>query len=118
MNKPLIYVGSLLMGSLASVAHADCAYPKPPESMPDPKTATQPDMIAAMAAFKQYNSDVDAYVVCLDEETTAKSKEAAGAGAIMQIKAIQAKKKTAATDERQAKIEAFNKTVREFKARG
>lgn len=118
MNKPLIYVGSLLVGSFASMAHADCVYPKAPESMPDPKTATQPDMIAAMSAFKQYNTDVDAYVVCLDEETAAKAKDAAGAGAIMQIKAIQAKKKTAATDERQAKIEAFNKAVRDFKARG
>lgn len=115
MNKLLI---GTLIGLASPLAFADCSYPKAPEASPDPKTATQPEMIAAMSAFKQYNADVDAYVACLDEETAAKTKDAAAAGAIMQIKAIQAKKKAAATDERQTKIDAFNKTVRDFKARG
>jgi len=118
MKNSLFYLGGSVLCLTANLAFADCTYPKAPDSMPDPKAATQPEMIAAMSAFKQYNADVDAYVACLDEETTAKVKDASGAGAIMQIKAIQAKKKSSAMDEREAKIETFNKAVRTFKARG
>ena len=117
--KSLIAALSILtLGTLATTAHADCTYPKPPDAMPDASSASKDQMLAAMATFKQYNTDVDAYVACLDQETADKVKDAGGAGAIMQIKAIQAKKKTAATDERTAKIEEFNKQVRAFKAKG
>jgi hypothetical protein len=117
--KPIVVALSILsLCALASAAHADCTYPKPPESMPEASSATKEVMIAAMAAFKQYSADVDAYVACLDQETNDKVKEAGGVGAIMQIKALQAKKKTSASDERQAKIEEFNKQVRAFKAKG
>jgi len=117
--KPLVAaLGIFTLGVLATTAHADCAYPKPPDSMPDASTATKDQMLAAMALFKQYNTDVDAYVACLDQETADKVKDAGGAGAIMQIKAMQAKKKSAASDERTAKIEEFNKQVRAFKAKG
>lgn len=118
MKTNPLFLGASLLCLVTNLAFAECTYPKAPDAVPDPKAATQPEMIAAMSAFKQYNADVDAYVACLDEETSAKVKEAAGAGAIMQIKAIQAKKKSSAMDERQAKIEAFNKAVREFKAKG
>lgn len=99
-------------------AHAECSYPKAPDSLPDGKSASEPEMVAAMSAFKQYNTDVDAYLACLDEETAAKSKEAGAASAIMQIKAMQSKKRSSANDERQAKIDEFNKQVRTFKAKG
>lgn len=118
MKKSLLILGCAALSLTSHIALADCTYPKAPDAVPDPGTATQPEMIAAMSAFKQYNTDVDAYVACLDTETAEKVKEAGAAGAIMQIKAIQAKKKSAATDERQTKIDAFNKAVREFKAKG
>lgn len=118
MKKSLLILGCATLCMASKFALADCTYPKAPDAVPDPKTATQPEMIAAMSAFKQYNTDVDAYVSCLDTETTDKVKEAGAAGAVMQIKAMQAKKKTAATDERQTKVELFNKAVREFKAKG
>lgn len=118
MKKNLLVVTGAVLCFASTLAIAECTFPKAPDATPDGKTATQPDMIAAMAAFKQYNADVEAYVTCLDEETAAKIKEAGGTGAIMQIKAIQSKKKNSALDERAAKIEVFNKEVREFKARG
>ncbi|MGE0115416.1 MAG: hypothetical protein AB7T07_11120 [Steroidobacteraceae bacterium] len=118
MKKTQMTLGSILLCMASHMAFADCTYPKAPDAVPDAKSASQAEMLAAMSEFKQYNSDVDAYVTCLDEETTAKVKDAGAAGAIMQIKAMQAKKKSAATDERQAKIEAFNKAVREFKSKG
>lgn len=111
--RQILLISCLLM---AGWAQADCAYPKPPGEIPNPKAATEAEMIEAMKNFKAYNADVDAYVTCLDKETEEKVKEASAAGAIMQIKAIQAKKKSSATDERQATIESFNKAVREFKA--
>jgi hypothetical protein len=118
MKKNLLFVTGAALCLVSSLAAAECTYPKAPDATPEAKTATQPEMIAAMAAFKQYNADVEAYVACLDEETTAKVKEAGGTGAIMQIKAMQSKKKNSALDERAAKIEVFNKAVREFKSRG
>ncbi len=118
MRNSLTCLASILLSMTSQMALADCTFPKAPDAMPNPKSASQPEMIAAMSAFKQYNADVDAYVACLDEETSAKVKEASGAGAIMQIKAMQAKKKSSALDEREAKIDSFNKAVREFKAKG
>ena len=118
MNKSLLSWGGSFLCLASSLAFADCTYPKAPDAMPDPKSATQPEMIAAMTSFKAYNAEVDAYVACLDEETSAKVKDAGGAGAIMQIKAMQAKKKSAALDEREAKIDSFNKAVRAFKSKG
>jgi hypothetical protein len=117
--KPKIAVLSLLaLLSVATSAMADCTYPQPPAVMPDGNAASKEDMVAAAGQYKQYNTDVDAYVACLDQETEAKIKEAAGAGAIMQIKSLQAKKKSSAIDERQAKIDEFNKQLRAFKAKG
>ena len=118
MKMNLLFVSGAVLCFASNLALAECNYPKAPDAPPDAKTATQPEMIAAMSAFKQYNADVEAYVACLDEETTAKVKDAGGAGSIMQIKAMQSKKKNSALDERAAKIEVFNKAVREFKARG
>lgn len=118
MRKKFVLFGSLSLCLLGLTAQADCTYPKPPDAVPDGKTASEPEMIAAMAAFKKYNTDVDAYLVCLDEETSAKTKDAAGASAIMQIKAMQSKKRSSASDERQAKIDEFNKQVRTFKSKG
>jgi hypothetical protein len=118
MKMNLLLLSATALYLTSNLALAECTYPKAPDAPPDAKAATQPEMIAAMSAFKQYNADVDAYVVCLDEETAAKVKEAGGTGAIMQIKAMQSKKKNSALDERAAKIDVFNKAVRDFKSRG
>ena len=118
MKASLISLASVVSLACSISAYAECTYPKAPDAIPDGKTASEPEMIAAMSAFKQYNADVDAYLACLDEETAAKSKEASGASAIMQIKAMQSKKRASATDERQAKIDEFNKQVRSFKSKG
>lgn len=116
--KRLISLAGVISLACSMSAHAECAYPKAPDALPDGKTASEPEMMAAMSAFKQYNTDVDSYLACLDQETAEKSKDAAGASAILQIKAMQSKKRASATDERQAKIDEFNKQVRTFKTKG
>jgi hypothetical protein len=111
---------TLCMLAIASLglsfsAHADCAFPKAPASMPDGKTASEAEMLAAMQAFKAYNDEVTAFGTCLEEETKSKS---AGTAQIMQLKTMQAKKHNAAVDELQAKARLFNEQVRIYKARG
>jgi hypothetical protein len=101
-----------------ATAEADCTYPKTPESVPDGKTASQEVMVSAMTVFKQYNSDVTAYLACLGTETADKVRDAGGAtSAIMQIKSMQGKKHNSAVDELQSMANKFNAEVRNFKAR-
>jgi hypothetical protein len=96
-------------------AHAECAFPKAPATIPDGKTATEQEMVAAMQAFKAYNDEVNAFGACLEEETKTKS---AGTAQLMQLKTMQSKKHNAAIEELQAKAKLFNEQVRIFKTRG
>jgi hypothetical protein len=105
---------ALVLLAAASVANADCTFPKAPATIPDGKTATEAEMVSAMAAFKAYNEEVTAFGTCLDSETKAKS---AGTAQMMQIKTMQTKKLNAAVEELQAKAKLFNEQVRAFKAR-
>lgn len=111
----------LLTGLLASgFAQAECIYPKAPASMPDGATATEQEMIDGMKAVKEYNSQVTAYLNCLDMEMQSRI-DAAGAEAppdqIAQIKAIQAKRHNAAVEELEAHANRFNEQVKVYKAR-
>jgi hypothetical protein len=100
--------------SFAFSAHADCAFPKAPAAIPDGKSASEQEMVAAMTAFKAYNEEVTAFGQCLDQETKSKS---AGTAQLMQLKTMQTKKLNAAMDELQAKAKQFNEQVRIFKGR-
>jgi len=107
------------VGLLASFAvNADCVYPKKPASVPDGRTATEAQMMAGMAELKQFDSDVNAYGNCLDQETQARLSE--GGADITddqrkKIKAIQDKKRNAAVDELEAHAKQFNDQVRIYK---
>ena len=83
--------------------------------MPDGKTASEAEMVAAMQAFKAYNEEVTAFSACLEEETKSK---AAGTAQLMQLKTMQTKKHNAAVAELQGKAKLFNEQVRIFKSRG
>ena len=104
-----------MLGVASLSAQADCVYPKAPAAIPDGKTASEAEMVAAMQAFKAYNEEVNAFGACLEQETKAK---AAGTAQLMQLKTMQAKKHNAAVDELQTKAKVFNEQVRIFKARG
>lgn len=108
--KQITLTAALVLAGLSFQAQADCAFPKAPASIPDGSTATEPEMIAAMNAFKAYDAEVKAFGACLDQEAKSASS--------MQAKAMQAKKMAAANDELQSKAKAFNEQVRVFKARG
>jgi hypothetical protein len=114
MSKKVLHIIAAVAFSFASCVQADCAFPKAPGSIPDGKTASEQDMVAAMTAFKAYNEEVNAFGQCLDQETKDK---AAGTAQLMQLKTMQTKKLNAAMDELQAKAKQFNEQVRIFKAR-
>lgn len=101
--------------ALSLTAQAECPFPKAPASVPDGKTASEAEMVAAMNAFKAYNDEVTAFGTCLEQETKDRS---AGTAQLMQLKTMQAKKHNAAVDELQAKAKLFNEQVRIYKARG
>ncbi len=108
---------AVLTGSTSASA-ADCIYPKAPQSVPEGKTAAEAEMISAMTVFKQYNTDVTAYLACLDTDTSDKIRQAAGdTSAIMRVKSIQSKKHNSAVTELQSLTGKFNEQVRNFKSR-
>ena len=116
MNRKLLTIGAAFALAFGvATAQAECAFPKAPASIPDGKTASEAEMVAAMNAFKAYNEEVTAFGACLEEETKSK---AAGTAQLMQLKTMQTKKHNAAIDELQAKAKLFNEQVRVFKARG
>jgi hypothetical protein len=113
-TSTVVRIVSIAAFAFAGAAQADCAFPKAPGSIPDGKTASEQEMVAAMAAFKGYNEEVNAFGACLEQETKDK---AAGTAQLMQLKTMQQKKLKAAVDELQAKAKLFNEQVRAFKAR-
>ena len=113
-NKAIVRIVGIVAFAAACSAQADCAFPKAPATIPDGKTASEQEMVAAMAAFKAYNEEVNAFGACLEQETKDK---AAGTAQLMQLKTMQTKKLNAAVEELQAKAKQFNEQVRAFKAR-
>jgi hypothetical protein len=116
MAATLALAGLLTSGWAA----AECVYPKAPTSIPDGKTATEEEMLNGMRAVREYNTQVTAYLNCLDLQTQT-DISAAGADApkerIEQIKAINAKRHNAAVEELEAHAARFNEQVKAFKAR-
>ncbi len=116
-KKYIVSLSVIAALSLSLNAAADCIYPKAPAKIPDGKTATKEDMLAAQAAFKQLDSDVNAYNACLDQEMDARLSEGGEQlpkEQVVQIKAIQAKRHNAAVDELQKHADAFNEQVRVY----
>jgi hypothetical protein len=120
--KTRLMTGLLLVGLLGTgYASADCLYPKVPGNIPDGLTATEQQMIDGMKATKEYNTQVTAYLSCLDMEMQARI-DAAGADApadqIAQIKAIQTKRHNAAVEELEGYANRFNDQVKAYKNKG
>jgi hypothetical protein len=115
MSRYLLKIWAAFAFAAFSIsAQAECPYPKAPAAVPDGKTASESDMVAAMSAFKAYNDAVGAFGSCLDEETKAKTS---GSSQLLQLKTLQTKKHNAAVSELQAKTKEFNEQVRIFKGR-
>ena len=114
---------TVVLAAIASLlcigtVRADCVYPKAPDPIPNGKTASKDEMVAAMNLFKQYNADLGSYTECLETETAEKIRDGSmPAASIMQFKQMQARKHNSAVQEVKEKAEAFNDQVRIFKSR-
>jgi hypothetical protein len=120
MKARVTAVAAAVIASFCMSANvwADCVYPKAPDSPPNGTSATEPEMIAGMQAFKKYDAEVNAYLNCLDLEANTRITEAGdNADQIKQIKAMAAKKHNAAIDELQARADEFNSQLRAYKTK-
>jgi hypothetical protein len=107
---------------LAAHAQATCTYPQPPAAPPNGNTATKDEMIAAKQDFDRYNSEMNAYLGCLNLEMDATPKDHSKLTPDEKKKADQqqkvlAQKNNAAVDELQAVVGRFNEQLKIFKAK-
>lgn len=109
---------ALLFLLAAGAAQAACIYPRAPDRIPDGRTASYDEMLAAQKAVKQFNDDINAFNACLDMEMTAYEKSGLyDENRLTELRLMQAKKNNAAVDEVQALADQFNEQLRIFKAR-
>ncbi|HEY0745566.1 MAG TPA: hypothetical protein VGD63_02610 [Steroidobacteraceae bacterium] len=106
----------------AAHARATCSYPQAPATPPNGSTASRDEMIAAKHDFDRYNTEMNAYLDCLNLEMSSQPKDVAKLTADEKKKADQEKKvlvqkHNAAVDELQAVVGHFNEQLKIFKAR-
>ncbi len=118
------WIPLFLVFALGSAAHAEstCTYPRAPDSIPDGKTASKEQMIAAKNDVSRYNTDMNAYLDCLKQEIDAatpkdpsKLSPADKKKSDEQLK-ILTQKNNAAVDELQALVGRFNEQLKAYKA--
>ena len=117
---PLTLVFAL---GFAAHAQADCSYPQAPDAPPDGNTATKDQMVAAAQDFKRYNSDMNAYLDCLQLEIDAAVPKDPSKltpdekKKVAQHQNILTAKHNAAVDDLQANVGRFNEQLRIYKAK-
>jgi hypothetical protein len=93
-------------------AGAACTYPAE-VVIPDGRTATKEQMMAASAAVKEYMAKVDEYLACLDKE-----EADLGDAVTEEQKQIHTSRHNAAVDALNAVAARYNEQVREYKKAG
>jgi len=99
-----------VVASCCAFAAAACETPSM-VTIPDGKTATEPQMLAAQAEVKAYVAAMNEYVACIDEEMEAK-----GENAPEQYKALMVTRHNAAVTEIETVAAAFNDQIKAFRA--
>jgi hypothetical protein len=109
-------------------AYADCSYPPAPDHLPDGRTATMADMVAAQKTVKEYDAAINAYLACikLEHDDTVSKMPAPEPGkkptaeqqkAIDDLDRVEVQKHNAAIDQDHSVADRFNEQVRIFKSR-
>jgi hypothetical protein len=109
MNLSKQISAALLMGLIsAAPAFADtCLLPPAPSKVPDGTSASEQEMLSAMATLKQYDGDINVYLKCLEFEEkqnrlSAADREKEHNTAVAQLEKVASK---------------FNEQVRVFKSK-
>jgi hypothetical protein len=95
--------------SCCAFAAAACETPAMVK-IPDGKTSTEADMVAAQAQVKAYVAAMNDYVACIDEEMEAKGEDAPA-----QYKSLMITRHNAAVTEMETVAAAFNEQIKAFK---
>ncbi|HEY8520364.1 MAG TPA: hypothetical protein VIN61_09800 [Gammaproteobacteria bacterium] len=103
---------SCWVAALASVAACTAVACDNPTmvAIPDGKTATKDQLLAAQAEVKTYMAAMEQYLACLNEEL-----EAAGDDAPAEFKSLMVTRHNTAVSEMEAVAQAFNEQVRAFR---
>lgn len=111
---------ALLTLGLSTLAHAECTYPKIPSAAPNGATATETELVAAVKDMKRFDTEINAYTACIDEEASA---QIAAGGKILsdddskKIKTEAAQKHNSSVDDLQKRANELNAQITIFKAR-
>jgi hypothetical protein len=109
-----------LTALMAGPAYANCVFPPPPEKIPDGRTATREEMIAAQKVVKDYETSVTAYNACLElekNEAIAKGGEQMTAEQKAKLTDMHDKKHDAAIDQLESVAKRYNDQVKIYNAR-
>jgi hypothetical protein len=120
ISKKQLLTALVVVGGFAGAqAQAACPYPTAPGKFPDGSAASKEEMLAAKKTVVQYNTDMEAYLACLDKEfeetlaaqpDIAKDKKA-------DLEKKQAQKHNAAVDAVTENTERFNEQLRAYQAK-
>ena len=103
IRYPKVCASLLAAGTLmASASVLACTHPKAPSALPDGATATLDEMKTANAAVKQYVTEMDDYLKCIDAE--APKAPAAGTKQTDEEKAALAKAQAMNTEKHNAAV--------------
>lgn len=111
----------LVCGLSAAQANAACDYPAAPGKFPDGTQATKEEMLAAKKLVVKYDSDVTAYLTCIQSEFNTKvalmDKDKTTPEQKAEMARLQDQKQSAAIEEVRAVTERFNEQLRTWKAK-
>lgn len=101
-----------------TVALEDCNIPNPP-TVPNARTATRTEMIAAHAAFQAYDAATNAYTSCVDAATDKVLKQfpQASEADVQTVKVLGIGAHNTVIDQEQALADQFNVQVKAFRAK-
>ena len=113
-------IATILSLGLAAPVLAECELPKQPSPPPSGAKATQEEMVAAMRASRQFDTDIKAYQACIDTETENMIAALGDKASEDDIKRIKIKQDTKVREAGEASVkvaDAVNKEIRAFKAK-
>lgn len=90
---------------------AACETPTMNVTMPDGKTSTLEQMLAAQGQVKAYQASMTTYLTCIDEETAAQGEQAPA-----EFKQLMVERHNAAVAEMEGIATAFNEQLKAYKA--
>lgn len=109
MSRMAFWCFAAAAGSCAFAAGA-CENPQM-VTIPDGKSATREQLLEAQNTVKAYMAAMDAYIACIDEESSAK-----GENAPADYKALMIQRHNSAVTEMETVAAAFNDQVKAFRA--